>query len=196
LTPCRTERSAGAACAVGCWQWRYRRHRSRRRSARWVYCAAAANRGGRGSMRVALEQLVRVLEGLIMFDWEEQRDLPGSRAGHAQGFEGLYGMARDRLQCDPLSGHVFLSPMGTQSLKLLFWTGVDYGSAPSAWRRDASAGPRPRRGNKGRAQPRGIGVVAGASICGTSAAMYRATRFSYRDTDIRISLVSYRTSVI
>ena len=25
-----------------------------------------------------------------------------------KGFEGLYGMARDRLSCDPLSGHVFL----------------------------------------------------------------------------------------
>ena len=25
-----------------------------------------------------------------------------------KGFEGLYGMVRDRLQCDPLSGHVFL----------------------------------------------------------------------------------------
>ena len=25
-----------------------------------------------------------------------------------KGFEGLYGLARDRLLCDPLSGHVFL----------------------------------------------------------------------------------------
>jgi transposase len=25
-----------------------------------------------------------------------------------KGFEGLYGIARDRLLCDPLSGHVFL----------------------------------------------------------------------------------------
>ena len=24
-----------------------------------------------------------------------------------KGFEGLYGLARDRLSCDPLSGHVF-----------------------------------------------------------------------------------------
>ena len=26
-----------------------------------------------------------------------------------KGFEGLYGLARDRLLCEPLSGHVFLS---------------------------------------------------------------------------------------
>ena len=25
-----------------------------------------------------------------------------------KGFEGLHGMVRDRLACDPLSGHVFL----------------------------------------------------------------------------------------
>jgi transposase len=25
-----------------------------------------------------------------------------------KGFEGLYGLVRDRLQCEPLSGHVFL----------------------------------------------------------------------------------------
>ena len=27
-----------------------------------------------------------------------------------KGFEGLYGLVRDRLSCDPLSGHVFLFP--------------------------------------------------------------------------------------
>jgi transposase len=25
-----------------------------------------------------------------------------------KGFEGLYGLVRDRLQCEPLSGHIFL----------------------------------------------------------------------------------------
>jgi transposase len=25
-----------------------------------------------------------------------------------KGFEGLYGLVRDRLSCDPLSGHIFL----------------------------------------------------------------------------------------
>ena len=25
-----------------------------------------------------------------------------------KGFEGLFGLARDRLSCDPLSGHVFV----------------------------------------------------------------------------------------
>jgi transposase len=41
-----------------------------------------------------------------------------------KGFEGLYGLARDRLQCDPLSGHVFLfSNSQRNRLKLLFWDG-------------------------------------------------------------------------
>ena len=41
-----------------------------------------------------------------------------------KGFEGLYGLARDRLMCDPLSGHVFLFCNAQRNrLKLLFWDG-------------------------------------------------------------------------
>ena len=41
-----------------------------------------------------------------------------------KGFEGLYGLARDRLQCEPLSGHVFLFTNAQRNrLKLLFWDG-------------------------------------------------------------------------
>jgi transposase len=41
-----------------------------------------------------------------------------------KSFEGLYGLVRDRLLCDPLSGHVFLfSNAQRNRLKLLFWDG-------------------------------------------------------------------------
>ena len=41
-----------------------------------------------------------------------------------KGFEGLFGLVRDRLQADPLSGHVFLfSNAQRNRLKLLFWDG-------------------------------------------------------------------------
>jgi transposase len=41
-----------------------------------------------------------------------------------KGFEGLFGLVRDRLSCDPLSGHVFLfSNAQHNRLKLLFWDG-------------------------------------------------------------------------
>ena len=41
-----------------------------------------------------------------------------------KGFEGLYGLVRDRLACDPLSGHVFLFANAQRNrLKLLFWVG-------------------------------------------------------------------------
>jgi len=41
-----------------------------------------------------------------------------------KNFEGLYGLVRDRLACDPLSGHVFLfSNVQRNRLKLLFWDG-------------------------------------------------------------------------
>ena len=41
-----------------------------------------------------------------------------------KGFEGLYGLVRDRLFCDPLSGHIFLfSNAQRNRLKLLFYDG-------------------------------------------------------------------------
>ena len=41
-----------------------------------------------------------------------------------KGYEGLYGLVRDRLQCEPLSGHVFLFCNRQRNrLKLLFWDG-------------------------------------------------------------------------
>lgn len=41
-----------------------------------------------------------------------------------KGFEGLYGLVRDRLLCEPLSGHVFLfSNKQRNRLKLMFYDG-------------------------------------------------------------------------
>jgi transposase len=38
-----------------------------------------------------------------------------------KSFEGLFGLVRDRLACDPLSGHVFLFSNAQRTrLKLLF----------------------------------------------------------------------------
>src|SRR5438046_9816169 len=39
-----------------------------------------------------------------------------------KGFEGLYGLVRDQLQLEPLSGHIFIfSNAQRHGLKLLFW---------------------------------------------------------------------------
>jgi transposase len=41
-----------------------------------------------------------------------------------KGFDGLYGLARDRLGCDPLSGHLFLFANARRNrLKILYWDG-------------------------------------------------------------------------
>ena len=41
-----------------------------------------------------------------------------------KGFEGLYGLVRDQLGADPLSGHVFLFTNKTRTrLKALVWDG-------------------------------------------------------------------------
>jgi transposase len=39
-----------------------------------------------------------------------------------KGFNGLYGLVRDQLKCDPLSGHLFLFTNAQRNrLKILFW---------------------------------------------------------------------------
>ena len=41
------------------------------------------------------------------------------------GFEGLYGLVRDRLSCEPLSGHLYLFCNAQRNrLKILFWDGT------------------------------------------------------------------------
>jgi transposase len=41
-----------------------------------------------------------------------------------KGFEGLYGLVRDRLELEPLSGHVFgFANAARTRVKLLFWDG-------------------------------------------------------------------------
>jgi IS66 Orf2 like protein len=41
-----------------------------------------------------------------------------------KGFEGLYGLVRDRLRCEPMSGHLFLfSNSRRNRLKMLYWDG-------------------------------------------------------------------------
>lgn len=41
-----------------------------------------------------------------------------------KGYEGLYGLVRDRLRCEPLSGHVFMFCNAQRTrVKLLFWDG-------------------------------------------------------------------------
>jgi transposase len=41
-----------------------------------------------------------------------------------KGFDGLYGMARDQLGIDPLSGHLFVFCNGRRNrLKVLYWDG-------------------------------------------------------------------------
>ena len=42
-----------------------------------------------------------------------------------KGFEGLYGLVRDRLLCDPLTGHLYLFCNAQRNrLKILFWDGT------------------------------------------------------------------------
>ena len=41
-----------------------------------------------------------------------------------KGFEGLYGLVRDRLLCEPTSGHLFLfSNVRRNRIKVLYWDG-------------------------------------------------------------------------
>ncbi|MCW5966091.1 MAG: IS66 family insertion sequence element accessory protein TnpB [Bryobacterales bacterium] len=50
-----------------------------------------------------------------------------------KGFEGLYGLVRDELLADPLSGHLFLFANARPRLKLLFWDARGAPSRPWGW---------------------------------------------------------------
>ena len=64
-----------------------------------------------------------------------------------KGFEGLYGLARDRLQCQPLSGHVFLFCNGQRNrLKLLVWDGSGLWICAKKLSKGRFRWPQPRGG--------------------------------------------------
>src|SRR6266550_6090354 len=77
-------------------------------------------------MRVHWSSWCACWRGSNMFGWggATRIYLAAGATDMRKGFEGLYGMARDRLLCDPLSGHVFLFANAQRNrLKLLFWDG-------------------------------------------------------------------------
>ena len=64
-----------------------------------------------------------------------------------KGFEGLYGLVRDQLQLEPLSGHIFIfSNAPRNRLKLLFWDGSGLWVCAKRLERGASAGLRRKPG--------------------------------------------------
>jgi hypothetical protein len=76
-----------------------------------------------------------------------------------KGFEGLYGLVRDRLSCEPLSGHLFLFCNAQRNrLKVLVWDGSGLWvcakpvATPLGWLREAEtlfAEERSRDGSGG-----------------------------------------------
>src|SRR5437899_11884451 len=103
-----------------------------------TYCRDQQRAGGSAAERPANRSGARVRHGragavgartgggISMFGWggATRIYLAAGATDMRKGFEGLYGMARDRLLCDPLSGHVFLFANAQRNrLKLLFWDG-------------------------------------------------------------------------
>src|SRR5271168_4949529 len=68
-----------------------------------------------------------------------------------KGFEGLFGLVRNRLSCEPLSGHLFLFCNGQRNrLKVLVWDGSRLWVCAKrlekgrfTWPQSGDASPRP-----------------------------------------------------
>ena len=64
-----------------------------------------------------------------------------------KGYEGLYGLVRDRLQCEPLSGHVFLFANARRNrLKLIYWDGTGLWVCGKRLQRGCFGWPEPSPG--------------------------------------------------
>ena len=79
-----------------------------------------------------------------------------------KGFDGLYGLVRDRLQLEPLSGHVFLfSNAQRNRLKLIFWDGSGLWVCAKRLEKGCFRWPAAETGQTSRAESRGNGAAAG-----------------------------------
>ena len=64
-----------------------------------------------------------------------------------KNFNGLYGLVRDRLSCDPLSGHIFLFSNGQRNrLKVMFWDGSGLWVCAKKMEKGRFHWPEPDRG--------------------------------------------------
>lgn len=76
-----------------------------------------------------------IREGAYLLQWSDDGKRRGKRRSSAEikrlvtefqtsGLEGLYGMVKDRLGLEPLSGHLVFSCNGSRNrIKVLFWDG-------------------------------------------------------------------------
>ena len=80
-----------------------------------------------------------------------------------KGFEGLYGLVRDQLQLEPLSGHIFIfSNAQRNRLRLLFWDGSGLWVCAKRLERGCFRWPQAEAGqSKVCAQPGGTGAAGG-----------------------------------
>jgi len=86
-----------------------------------------------------------------------------------KSFEGLYGLVRDQLLCDPLSGHLFLFTNAQRNrLRLLFYDGSGLWVCAKRLDRGRFRWPEgDRESIKVVLTPEELALLQAASICGT-----------------------------
>ena len=107
---------------------------------------------------------------MSMFGWGPATKiyLAAGATDMRKGFDGLYALVRDRLELEPLSGHVFLfSNAQRNRMKLIYWDGSGLWVCAKRLERGCFRWPAARgRADEDRAQPRRNGVAGGRDRLG------------------------------
>src|SRR5437879_12005708 len=82
-----------------------------------------------------------------------------------KGFEGLYGLVRDQLRLEPLSGHIFIfSNAQRNRLKVLFWDGSGLWVCAKRLEKGRFSWPQPEQSSASLRSEEFLALISGLEV--------------------------------